>query len=84
MTTTPGNRKGVVLIAAIAVFVVVVGLIAVDMAWSEPVPSDALGANWQCSHYAFILTTCTRLRAAAGATAPIPVRKDAGCARMRN
>src|SRR5258707_739308 len=53
------TRKGVVLVAAIVTFTCVAALLSVNLASPDPISSAALGADWQCSRIAFVLTTCT-------------------------
>jgi len=54
-------------IALLASFAV----IAIGLAYPQPVSSAALGPGWQCSRQAFVWTTCSRPRHAQSA----PVRQ---------
>jgi hypothetical protein len=75
------TRKGVVLVAVIVTFTCVAALLSVNLASSDPISSAALGADWQCSRIAFVLTTCTPPMRSLG---PAPVeraRNDSGSPR---
>ena len=61
MTRNPWTRKNFVLVAAIVTLVGVAALLSIGLAYPEPIPNAALGADWQCSRLAFVLTTCTRV-----------------------
>ena len=54
------SPRKLVVAAAIASLACVA--IAIGLAYPEPVPSAALGPDWQCSRLAFVWTTCTRLK----------------------
>lgn len=56
MTSRPRTHKGAVLIAAYVMFAFVAALLSVNL--TSPT-SVALGAGWQCSRFALVLTTCT-------------------------
>jgi hypothetical protein len=60
MISHPRTHKGAVLIAAYVMFACVVALLSVNL--TSPT-SAALGADWQCSRFALVLTTCTPVRA---------------------
>jgi hypothetical protein len=77
------TRKGVVLTGALAMLACVAALLSVDLTVPDPVASAALGAEWQCSRVAFVLTSCTPVRDVA-TTATIRVRKDQPCPWRRN
>jgi len=68
------TRKGVVLIAAAVMVACVAALLSINLGSPDPISSAALGANWQCSRFALVLTTCTPVRDTA--TASIRIRKD--------
>ena len=56
MISHPRTHKRAVLIAAYVMFACVAALLSVN--WTSPT-SAALGADWQCSRFALVLTTCT-------------------------
>jgi hypothetical protein len=56
MIFQPRTHKVAVLIAAWAMFACVAALLSVNL--TSPT-SAALGADWQCSRFALVLTTCT-------------------------
>src|SRR3954465_13041673 len=60
MSSHPRTHKGAVLIATYVMFACVVALLSVNL--TSPT-SAALGADWQCSRFALVFTTCTPLRA---------------------
>ena len=64
MLHRPWTWKGIALVGALAVAGCVVTALSVGLASPEPVASAALGPEWQCSHIAFVLTTCTRIEQA--------------------
>jgi len=72
------TRKGVVLIAAAVMVACVAALLSINLGSPDPISSAALGADWQCSRVALVLTTCTPVRDAA--TSSIRVRKDSAAA----
>jgi hypothetical protein len=80
MTRNLWTRKNFVLIATIVTLVGVAALLSVGLAYPEPIPDAALGADWQCSRLAFVLTTCTRVRQSAQRV-PVSARKDPACLR---
>jgi len=55
-------------LAAMVSLVCVAVVVAIGLAYPEPVPSAALGPDWQCSRLAFVWTTCTRLKHAQSAS----------------
>jgi hypothetical protein len=57
MISHPRTHKGAVLIAAYVMFACVAALLSVNL--TSPT-SAALGADWQCSRFALVFTTCTR------------------------
>jgi hypothetical protein len=54
------SRKGLALLAIIAVIGFGVALLSAGDPSHEAVASAALGPGWQCSRIAFVVTTCTR------------------------
>jgi hypothetical protein len=60
MISHPRTHKGAVLIAAYVMFAFVAALLSVNL--TSPT-SVALGAGWQCSRFALVLTTCTPMPA---------------------
>ena len=60
MIAHPRTPKGVVLIAACAMFACVAALLLVN---STSPTSAALGADWQCSRFALVFTSCIPVRA---------------------
>ncbi|MEH2498656.1 hypothetical protein V1294_005135 [Bradyrhizobium sp. AZCC 1678] len=62
MISHPRTHKGAVLITAWVMFACVAALLSVNL--TSPT-SAALGADWQCSRLALVLTTCT----------PVPARQ---------
>lgn len=77
MSPNVWTRKGVVLMAAMVAFACVAALVSINLTSPDPISSAALGADWQCSRFALVFTTCTPVRAAA--TASVRVRKDSPC-----
>ena len=60
MISRPRTHKGTVLIATNVMIACLATLLLVN-----PTPSTgaALGADWQCSRFALVFTTCTPVRA---------------------
>ena len=56
MISHPRTHKGAVLLAAYVMFACVAALLSVNL--TSPT-SAALGADWQCSRFALVFTTCT-------------------------
>ena len=56
MISHPRTHKGAVLIAVYVMFACVAALLSVNL--TSPT-SAALGADWQCSRFALVFTTCT-------------------------
>ena len=81
MTHNWWNRKNFVLVAAIASLVCVTAFVAVGLAFPEPVPSAALGPDWQCSRLAFVFTVCRRVTEAQAAS--VRVAKVPACSQPR-
>jgi len=79
MTSYFWTRKNFAVAAAVVTVACVVVAIAVGLAYPEPIPSAALGPDWQCTRLAFVLTTCTRVARAESTSAVAP--KDPACPR---
>ena len=60
MISHPRTHKGAVLIAAYVIFACVAALLSVNL--TSPT-SAALGADWQCSRFALVFSSCTMVRA---------------------
>ena len=69
--------KGLALIAAVALVGCIVAALAVGLAAPEPIPNAALGPDWQCTRFAFVFTSCSRVQPAA--SAPVRPRKEPVC-----
>jgi len=59
--------KGFVLATAAASAVCAAVIVAIGLAYPEPVSSAALGPEWECSRQALVWTTCTRVKRAQSA-----------------
>ncbi|RXT45830.1 hypothetical protein [Bradyrhizobium betae] len=59
MINHPRTHKGTVLVAACVTFTCVAALLSVNQTSST---SAELGADWQCSRFALVFTTCTPVR----------------------
>jgi hypothetical protein len=75
MTSYLWTRKGLVLSVAI-VTLVAIGAVSLGLAYPEPVPSAALGPDWQCTRLAFVLTTCKKLDRGQAATSGVREHRD--------
>ena len=62
--------KRLIFAAAIASLACVAVIGAIGLAYPQPVPSAALGPDWQCIRQAFVWTTCSRVTQAR----PAPLR----------
>jgi len=60
MISHPRTHKGAVLIAAYVTLACVAALLSVNL--TSPT-SAALGADWQCSRFALVFSSCTMVRA---------------------
>jgi hypothetical protein len=76
------TRKNLVLAATVVTLTCAVSFVAMGLAYPEPVPSSALGPNWQCSRLAFVFTTCSRVKHTQAA-APVRQAGIAACPRLR-
>jgi hypothetical protein len=65
------TAKNLVFVVAIVSLACVAAVLAVGLAYPEPVSNAALGPDWQCSRLAFVWTTCTRLTGAGAASARV-------------
>ena len=66
--------------ACVAVVTLVALAVAAGLTHPEPVSSEALGPDWQCTRLALVFTSCTRIAAAkaasvAGANGPSCARR---------
>jgi len=80
MTPHFWTRKNLAVAAAVVTVTCIVVAIAIGLAYPEPIPSAALGPDWQCTRLAFVLTTCTRVARADSASAG--AAKDPACPRQ--
>lgn len=76
MTFHSWTRKGFVLSVAIVTLAVIAGAASLGLAYPEPVSSAALGPDWQCTRFAFVLTTCRRSEGPEAATASARENRD--------
>ena len=77
MTRNWWTAKNLVFVAAIVSLACVAAVVAIGLAYPEPVSSAALGPDWQCSRLAFVWTTCTRLTQARAASARVDRERPA-------
>jgi len=77
----PWTRREIALLAAIVTLAALAAVRSIGLAYPEPIPQAALGPEWQCSRFAFVITTCTRIRRAVAA--PARLRKASACPRPR-
>ena len=77
MISNPRTHKGAVLIAAYVMFACVAALLSVNL--TSPT-SAGLGADWQCSRFALVFTSCTPVRAH---TRPFPLACASGPSMLR-
>ena len=61
MITISSMRRHVVASVMVAALVGLTAAVAIGLTYPEPVPSGALGPDWQCTRLAFVLTSCTRV-----------------------
>ncbi|WP_424592258.1 hypothetical protein [Bradyrhizobium sp.] len=81
MTGNLWTFKGLAVIAAVAALGCIGAAFATGLANPEPVPNAVLGPDWQCTRFALVFTTCSRVQYAASAS--VPVRKEPVCPRPR-
>jgi hypothetical protein len=55
------NFRGVVVAVAVVTLVAVAAVVSIGLAYPEPVPSGALGPDWQCTRLALVFTSCARV-----------------------
>jgi hypothetical protein len=55
------NSKRLGLTVAIATLVCAVALLSISLMNPKPMPDTGLGAGWQCSKRAGVLTVCTKV-----------------------
>jgi len=53
---------------AVVTLVALAAAIAIGLTHPEPVSSGALGPDWQCSRFALVFTSCSRIAAAKAAS----------------
>jgi hypothetical protein len=75
------TRKNIVRVAAIIAVGCVMAVLAIGLAYPEPVQQAALGPDWQCSRIALVWTTCSRVQQAASSS--VRVNKRSACPRTR-
>ena len=73
--------KGFVFALAMTTLACAAVIVAIGLAYPEPVSNAALGPNWQCSRVAFVWTTCSRPKHAE--TASIRLAGEPVCRRLR-
>jgi hypothetical protein len=73
--------KGFIFAAAIASLACVAVIVAIGLAYPEPVSSAELGPEWQCSRLAFVWTTCRRTKHAQSAS--VRLAGEPACRRPR-
>jgi hypothetical protein len=73
--------KGLAMMAAIVTIGCIVAALVIGMASPETIPNAALGPDWQCTRFALVFTTCSRVRHAA--SAQIRVRGEPMCLEPR-
>jgi hypothetical protein len=81
MTGNLWTLKGLAVIAAVATLGCMAAALATGLANPEPVQNAVLGPDWQCTRFAFVFTTCSRVQHAASAS--VPVRKEPVCPQPR-
>ena len=60
MTTSSRWRRNIAACIAVAVLVGLMTAVASGLVFPEPIPSGALGPDWQCTRLAFVFTSCIR------------------------
>jgi hypothetical protein len=70
--------KGFVVAAALAS---AAAILAIGLAYPEPVSNAALGPDWQCSRVAYVWTSCSRPKHAEAA--PVRLAGEPACRRLR-
>jgi hypothetical protein len=75
------TRKDIAFVVAIVSLGCVAAVLAIGLAYPEPISNAALGPDWACSRIALVWTTCTKVQQAASAS--VRVAKQPACARPR-
>ena len=68
--------KNFVYAAAITSLTCVAVIVAIKLAYPQPVSSAALGPEWQCTRLAFVWTTCSRVKHTRSASARLAGEPD--------
>ena len=61
--------KGLIFAAAMTALACVAVIVAIGLAYPQPVANAALGPEWQCTRLAFVWTTCSRVKHTQSASA---------------
>jgi hypothetical protein len=62
MTPTLWTRKELAFIVAIVALLCAAAFLSIGLVHSEPLSDANLGADWQCTRVAGILTTCSKIQ----------------------
>jgi hypothetical protein len=62
MTPTLWTRKELVFIVAIVVLLCAAAFLSIGLVHSEPFSDANLGADWQCTKVAGVLTSCSKIQ----------------------
>jgi hypothetical protein len=73
--------KGFVLAAAMLSLAAAAVMVAIGLAYPQPVSNAALGPEWQCSRVAYVWTSCSRPKNAEAAS--IRLAGEPACRRLR-
>ena len=73
--------KGFVFAVAMVSLACAAVIVAIGMAYPEPVSNAALGPDWQCSRVAYVWTTCSRPKHAEAAS--VRLAGEPVCRRLR-
>jgi hypothetical protein len=73
--------KSFVLAAAMLSLAGAAVIVAISLAYPEPVSNAALGPDWQCSRVAYVWTTCRRSKHAEAAS--VRLAAEPVCRRLR-
>jgi hypothetical protein len=73
--------KGFVFAAAMVSLACAAVIVAIGLAYPEPVSNAALGPGWQCSRVAYVWTTCSRPKHAQAAS--VRLAGEPACRRLR-
>jgi hypothetical protein len=77
MTGTGWTTRKLASIGAAVTLTGAAALLSLALAYPKPISSAALGAEWQCTRTAFVLTSCSRIRPTEAVVQS--ARKDAPC-----